>query len=54
MLRRKIGLSSHDGQPFPNPVREGLPTTRELIGLVNLTFLMEIECEAKIHLICQR
>jgi hypothetical protein len=26
MLRRKIGLPSHDAQPFPNPVRGGLPT----------------------------
>jgi hypothetical protein len=32
----------------------GLPTTRELIGLVRTMFLVEIEWEAKTHLIPPR
>ncbi len=30
-----FGYLASDGQPFRNPVREGLPTIRELIGSVN-------------------
>jgi hypothetical protein len=37
------GLLSNDGQLFPNPVKEGLPTSRELIGLVKRSAFMSTQ-----------